>query len=220
MSNQDNFSQAEWDVLTLAPVMIGVAVAAASADSDGTTQREMSAINHVLQQPSQQAESTELIGAVVAGIQRRPSHDFDPAEVSLEVLDVCRQVSSILLAKQKDPQSGVGANEAARFKDWLMIIGNRVAEAANTGKLPGFKAHSRVSDSEVHVLEDIAGALNEITSTVAGSPAPAPEAEPGRDSSAMETMTVQLSDALPPRYAEEELQRRSREADENRTPFD
>ena len=220
MSNQDNFSQAEWDVLTLAPVMIGVAVAAASADSDGTTQREMAAINLVLLQPSEQAESTELIGAVVEGVLGRPAHDFDPAEVSLEVLGVCRQAASILLAKQQDPQSGVGANEVARFKDWLVIIGNRVAEAANSGRLLGFKAHSRVSDSEVHILEDIAGALNEITATVAGSPSPAPEAEPGRDSSSIETVTDQLTDALPPRYAEEELQRRSREADENRTPFD
>ena len=220
MSNQDNFSQAEWDTLTLAPVMIGVAVAAASSDSHGSTEREMAAVNTVLLQPSEQAESTELIRAVAEGVQRRPARDFDPAEVSLEVLDVCHQVAAILQAKQQDPQSGVTANEVARFKDWLVIIGNRVAEAVKTSKILGFIGGSRVNAAEVKVLEDIAQALNEITATVAGTPAPAPEAEPGRDSSAIETVTDQLSDALPPNYAAEELRRRTIETDENRTPFD
>jgi|GEM_PF-4321164 len=220
MSNRDSFSQDEWDVLTLAPVLIGVAVASASADSEGSTQREMEAVNAVLLESTDPGESTELVRSVAEGVQQRPPHDFDPAEVSLEVLSVCRQVAALLQAKQDDPQSSIDANEVARFKDWLVIIGNRVAEAASTGKILGFIKRTRVNPAEVKILEEIALALNDMTANVAGSPSPAPAAELGRDISSIETMTGVLSDAVPPRYAVEELQRRSRETDENRTPFD
>lgn len=210
MSNQDNFSQAEWDVLTLAPVLIGVAVAHVSTKATESTQRQMEIVTGVLQEPNEQAESTELIQAVIAGVLRRPPHDTDAAEADLEATEICRQVAGILQAKRHDAESSVTANEVARFKDWLVAFGNRVAESGR----------GKIGDETSQLLEAIATALNEITATPAGNPSPAPDAEIGRDSSPIETVTDRLADAVPPDYAAEELRRRSIEASETRTPFD
>ena len=210
MSNQDNFTQEEWDTLTLAPVLIGVAVAHVSGQARNDTQRQMDLVNGVLQAPNEQANSTELIRSVIDGVLRRPPHDTDAAEASLEVGNVCRTVAVILQTKREDPASGLDANEIARFKDWLVAFGNQVAEAGR----------GKMGDETTNLLDEIASALNEITAAPAGNPAPAPDAEPGRDASPAETLTTQLTDAVPPDYAAEELRRRSIEASETKTPFD
>ena len=82
---------------------------------------------------------------------KQPQNLRSPEEAQKAALAKLEEVSAVL-ARKSTPE------EATEFKQWLLGIGQRVAEASNEGGFLGFGGVP-VSDAEKATLADIARAL-------------------------------------------------------------
>ena len=105
----------------------------------------------------QKGSANSLIAELAADLKARqtkpepPQGMNDPEECRQAALKHVRAVNDLLRRK-------VTPAEADEFKQWLMTIGQRVAEAANEGGIFGIGGE-RVSEEEKNALRQIAFAL-------------------------------------------------------------
>lgn len=156
MFDRSGFTEEEWKQVVCAPALIGLAVAAASPNGPFGVIKEMMTVGLAMGEAASKEQKNALIAALVADIKARqtrptPPSGLDSAEKARETAIRDLGVLSALLDR-KAPE------EAADFKQWLLGIGRRVAEASNEGGFLGIGGE-RVSELEKSTLRQLAFAM-------------------------------------------------------------
>jgi hypothetical protein len=161
MSTKADYTPEEWQALYTAAPMVGLAVAASSPNGPIGVMKEMFSVGMAIGEILQKGSSNQLISSLVDDIRQRGTSPEKPQGVSnmeqakAAALEHLKKVSDIL-ARKSTPA------EADEFKQWLLGIGKRVAEASNEGGFLGFGG-TRVSDTETAMLNDLGKTLGATT---------------------------------------------------------
>lgn len=154
MANKTNFTVDEWDQLRLAPMNAALLVMAASPSGPLGLVKESSALSEALATTMASAQ-TELLQVLALDLQENTIlhklKQTEPEAMRAATLDACRQVSNLLYRKASE-------TEAAEFRQWLLSIARKVAEAAKEGGFLGFGG-TAVSEEEAAALDQLEIAL-------------------------------------------------------------
>jgi hypothetical protein len=162
MATKQSFTSEEWTKILESPMLAGMAVSAAEPSGLWGALKEVIASGSALAAAKSEANSNDLIKAVVADFEtsegrtsvqeslRKSFAKAKPADVVQGSISTLGEVSRIL--DKKAPR------DSAAFKAWLRDISQNVAEAANEGGFLGFGGVP-VSDAEKATLADINRAL-------------------------------------------------------------
>ena len=164
MANKANFTPEEWKQLLESPMLASMAVTAAEPSGLWGMLKEGLAAGGALAKAKADANTNELIKAVVAefgtaegrsaardGLQARLKGS-KPGEAKDKAIAGMRQVSALLDAK--------APSDAPAFKSWLQGIAQQVAEASKEGGFLGFGG-VQVSDAEKATIAEISNALSQ-----------------------------------------------------------
>jgi hypothetical protein len=164
MLSKVDFTAEEWSAIRRAPFAAGLVVVAASPSGPFGVIKEMLAVSGTLTDVKLHGASGGLVKAVVADLETAEARQKSmPAEFQVKTpdqlraaaLEACRQAAAIV-EKKGEPA------EAQAFKEWLVSVGQKVAEAAKEGGFLGFGG-TRVSEQEM-------SALKALTSTLGAKP--------------------------------------------------
>ncbi len=159
MADKSTFTAEEWATLLKAPAMAGLVIVAADPSGPFGAIKESFATGKALAEVKMQGGANALIDAIVQDFGTpegrelaKPSGMLGSSleEAQANALSVCRNAADIVTAKSPD--------EAEAFKQWLMSISQRVAEASKEGGFLGFGG-TLVSEQEQAALHSISGAL-------------------------------------------------------------
>jgi hypothetical protein len=162
MANKRNFTPEEWIKVLESVMLAGMAVSAADPNGLWGLTKEAFATRSALTASKLDAESNELIKAVIDDYESKEGRSTilealrkrvagaEPADILQRSLDDLREVSAILDAR--------APHDAAAFKVLLLGISQKVADAAMEHTFLGLGG-VRVSDAEKATLADIAKAL-------------------------------------------------------------
>lgn len=159
MATKADFTADEWNQIRRAPFMAGLAVVAASPSGPFGVIKEMFAVGKMLAEVKTQGASSELVKALVADLETGAREQSAPAElqgkapdqVKSYAIDSCRQVAALVEKKSKP-------DEAQGFKQWLVSVGQKVAEAAKEGGFLGIGG-TRVNEQEAMTIKELSTAL-------------------------------------------------------------
>jgi hypothetical protein len=162
MASRESFTPEEWTKVLESTMLAGMAVTAAEPSGIWGSLKEALASSKVLAQSRLDANTNELVKAVIAEFEspegraklqealKQRLQGANAGEIVKRSLENLREVSAILDTK--------APGDAAAYKAWLQGISQKVAEAAKEGGTLGFGG-VKVSDAEKLALEDIAKAL-------------------------------------------------------------
>lgn len=162
MANKLQFTPEEWIKILESVMLAGMAVSAADPNGLWGLTKEAFASRSALKTAKRDAESNELIKAVIDEYESKEGRSTirealrkrlagaEPADIVQRSLDDLREVSAILDSK--------APHDAAAFKVLLVGISQKVANAAMEHSLLGIGG-VLVSDAEKATLADIAKAL-------------------------------------------------------------
>ena len=159
MATKADFTAEEWKQIQRAPFMAGLAVVAASPSGPFGVVKELFAVGKMLGAVKTQGTSNDLIKALVADIEAGAKDLSAPAEmkgktpeqVKSYAIESLRQVAALIDKKTKP-------DEAQGFKQWLVSVAQKVAEAAKEGGFLGFGG-TQVSEQEAATIKDLSAAL-------------------------------------------------------------
>jgi hypothetical protein len=157
MTSRADFTDAEWERLGRAPLLVGAAVALADPGGPIDALKESGAALQAVLAAAQSAERGPLVHAVAADVAERARQrqnplggfrpDRDPARAHRQILDELRAVNA-LLEQRTTPE------ETAAFREWLKAAAQGTALAAKEGGVLGFGGE-RVSENEQQMLEEL-----------------------------------------------------------------
>ena len=158
MSAKDKFSPEEWNILLRTPMLASYAVVGSDPSKQEGFIQEMSAVADAIIEGGQGATKDSLLGAVVADIvanagddKRGQTEKLSVGDVKGRALENCRAVAALLREK-------ASPEEAQDYKNWVVRVAHRVAEAAKEGSFMGFGG-AQVSGNEVEAINEIGVAL-------------------------------------------------------------
>ena len=159
MATKADFTAEEWSQVQRAPFMAGLAVVAASPSGPFGVVKELFAVGKMLGEVKTQGTSNDLIKALVADIEAGAKDLSAPAEmkgktpdqVKSYAVESVRQVAALIDKKTKP-------EEAQGFKQWLVSVAQKVAEAAKEGGFLGFGG-TQVSEQEAATIKELSTAL-------------------------------------------------------------
>ncbi len=159
MATKADFTADEWNQIQRAPFMAGLAVVAASPSGPFGVVKELFAVGKMLGEVKSQGTSNDLIKALVADIEAGAKDLSAPAElkgktpeqVKSYAIESLRQVAALIDKKTKP-------DEAQGFKQWLVSVAQKVAEAAKEGGFLGFGG-TRVSEEEAATIKELSTRL-------------------------------------------------------------
>lgn len=156
MSNQSDYTPAEWKVVVSGPAVAGTLIVAADPAFFGAI-KESAAIAKAVNAFGQ-ASDVELIRAIGQAVQGGEKfatpeipkdHGVDGALKRLVI--ECKKAAEIVEAKSPD--------EAEAYCNYLVDIAQKTAESSKEGGFLGIGA-TRVSDKEKHAMVRLAEALD------------------------------------------------------------
>lgn len=149
MTSQFDFSNAEWtDVATL-PVLVGYAVAMAEDSGRVGSYLEVRTLAHSITSRAAQGPARTLIEAVSTTDVKDKVEEFE--EHSPELLADIAVQAAVSIGEVLDLRATPAESQA--FKQWVLDVGQEVAEAA--------KEHGvRVSEREVQLLDRLRVAMD------------------------------------------------------------
>ena len=158
MGAKDKFTPAEWRGLLKAPMLAAYAVAGAAPSRRDDFVREMAAVAEGVVEGERRAAGDSLLGAVIADIvadaedeNRGRTEKVSPDEVKGRALEACRAAAAALETK-------VSPDEAYEYKRWVLVVAEKVAEAAKEGGVFGFGGE-QVSGGEVATINELGEAI-------------------------------------------------------------
>jgi hypothetical protein len=160
MLSQSDFTVDEWNLIRRAPFMAGLLVVAASPSGPLGVVKEMFAVGKTLADVKLHGASSDVAKALVADLESADARQQgtptelqgkSPDQVRSAALEACRQAATVV---EKKGQPG----ETQAFKQWLVSVGQAVADAAKEGGFLGFGG-TRVSEQEASALKDLSSAL-------------------------------------------------------------
>jgi hypothetical protein len=157
MTSKVDFTADEWKSLISSMPMVGMAVAAASPSGPFGVVKEMMSVGMTIADIVQRGSNNSLITAVVEDLKARgtrpeaPTGISSPEQAKTAALAHLTSVGALVDGK-------ASAEEAKEFKQWLLDLGHKVAEASTEGGFFGFGG-VKVSDAEKAMLLEIGTAL-------------------------------------------------------------
>jgi hypothetical protein len=153
VAGRANLTDEEWSIVARAPKAVALAVMAAEAGGRDEVKAELLALDRALQESTRDTEPS-LVRLVADELQ--PLDSFVPQQLDIvplliDALDVSGRVAALLFAK-------VPAQDGKAYRQWLLTLGERVAEAAKEGGLFGIGG-AKVTDREKAVLTVLGIAL-------------------------------------------------------------
>lgn len=158
MAGKQDFTAEEWKSIVAAAPMVGLAVASASPNGPFGVMKEMFSVGMAMAEMVNKGSSNPLIAALIEDVKQRATRPDRPEGVT-----DAEQAKQVAVAHIKAVSELIGrkasVEDAREFRQWLMAVGQRVAEASNEGGFFGFGG-TRVSDDEKAMLAQISQALN------------------------------------------------------------
>jgi hypothetical protein len=158
MSVKDKFTSDEWNNLLKAPMLAAYAVAGAAPSRQEDFVREMAGVAEAVVEVEHSVAKDSLLGLVIADIvanaeddKSGPTEKLSLDEARVRAIDTCRNVAATLDVK-------VSPEEAYQYKRWVLVVAERVAEAAKEGGLFGFGGE-QVSGGEVATINELGEAI-------------------------------------------------------------
>jgi len=163
MATKTDFSTTEWETLRDAPHLVVLAVASAGASGlfgsikeaiapAGTIVDALKGNNELLRQVCDKEEMKASIEAL-KDMAKSSGTDFKSIQAMLRKAATDKSRAALELLKQKGSPEDVTA-----FGDFLMKLGDKVANAAKEGAFLGFGG-VRVSEEEQSLLAELSQAL-------------------------------------------------------------
>ncbi|MCA9264505.1 MAG: hypothetical protein KDA60_11675 [Planctomycetales bacterium] len=160
MSTKSDYTPEEWQLLIDVPSLAGLAVMVAGKSGLGSMKESFALASGVLD--AAQAGECELVDSLVAARVNdkdrsqvesltSPYRGKSTEELMQAALDKCSDVLE-LLAEKSTP------DESLSYREWVLGIGQRVAEAAKEGGFLGIGGE-RVSEHEREALAKLKAAL-------------------------------------------------------------
>lgn len=160
MSTKADYSAEEWRLFLKGPLMVGLAVVAASPSGPLGVLREMLAVGKLVAETRAQPGASELLRTLVSELSAPDARgQVDAAEVRglaseqlrAHAIGACRTLAALIDRKATPAEAG-------ELKQWLVGIAQRTARAAKEGGFLGFGG-VKVSESETTAIRDVARAL-------------------------------------------------------------
>jgi hypothetical protein len=165
MTTKADFSAEEWAEIKRAPFMAGLAVVAASPSGPFGVVKEMFAVGRALADVKNKgAAASDLVTALVADLeaggasaQSAPAElqGKSPDQIKRYSIEALQHVAAVVGRKAKP-------DEVQAFKQWLVSVSQRVAEAAREGGFLGFGG-TQVSEQEASVIKELSASLGTTT---------------------------------------------------------
>jgi hypothetical protein len=160
MTTKADFTDEEWARLERAPIIAGMAISLADPGGPIEAVKESVATLRTVTETAQSGGGGGLVDAVAgsfaekAKLRQNPLGDFKPrgAMAGQEILNELQTVNELVRDKATP-------EEAAAFREWLLTVAKRAAEAAKEGGFMGFKAE-RVSEGEQKMLDQLGQVLS------------------------------------------------------------
>jgi hypothetical protein len=155
MTSRADFTDAEWERLGRAPLLVGAAVSMADPGGPFDAIKETTAALQTIVAAAQSGDRGPFVQAVAADVAERakrresPLGDFrlDRARGSEQILDELRAVNALLEDRTTPDETGA-------FRDWLKAAAQATALAAREGGFLGFGGE-QVSEREQQMLEQL-----------------------------------------------------------------
>lgn len=159
MSTRADFTFQEWQLLIKATEMVGLALKVAEKRVFSEILKEAFAEATGLKKGGDHYNSTELMKAFFANDEElekdasfKLAEENQREQARTTAFDTLRQVAALLDSKAT-PQ------EADEFKQFLMFLGQHIANAHKEGTIFGMGNKSRVSEAEAATLQEMSAAL-------------------------------------------------------------
>jgi hypothetical protein len=155
MSKQTDYTPEEWKAIAAAPILAGLLVSVSDLSGPIGLAKEGLAVARAVTETAG-GTATELIKTLAEGIGAQgsrpelPELPRDQAEARAALLDRCKQAAAAVT--QKSP------GEAEAYKQWLVTLARKTAEAAKEGGFLGIGG-TRISEGENAALKDLAATL-------------------------------------------------------------
>ena len=166
MAEEITFAPEEWETLRQAPLLAGMAVSHAKASGQWGSVREEAALYDAIDKTTADASEIPLIQELAVSIKQSPPAvfgDLEAPDFRERALAACAAASNVLDARM-EPVA------AQRYRNWVVSVGQHVAEASKEGAFLGFIGGKRVSDEEAQVLNEIEVALrSQLVETTLGN---------------------------------------------------
>jgi len=161
MTTREDFTDEEWQRLSRAPFVAGMAISFADPGGPIEAVKETNAALRTVLKEAESGEHGDFVHAVAADVAEQARHRHNPmagfkprgADARQDIEAELRGVNDLLVAKATP-------EEADQFREWLKQAAQSTALAAKEGGFMGFHAE-RVSENEQQMLER----LGEIFST-------------------------------------------------------
>lgn len=167
MTGEITFTPEEWETLRQAPLLAGMAVATASMSGQWGSMREEATLYDVIAKTASDSAEISLIQDIAASIKQSPPaifNDIEAPHYRERALAACAAASNILDAR-------LTPVAAQRYRNWVVSVGQLVAEASREGAFLGLIGGKRVSDEEAQLLSEIEVALrSQLVGTMLGKP--------------------------------------------------
>ena len=162
MSTKEDYTPEQWQLLIDVPPMVGTAVMVAGKSGLGSLKEAFALASSVLS-GKDGYEDNQLIQSLIQSrmkdgqrsqiesLSDNPYRSKQPIELADEVAKKCQQVNQLLAEKST-------VAEAGGYKQWVLDVGQKVANAAKDGGFLGVGGQ-RVSEAEQEVLDKLAAAL-------------------------------------------------------------
>ena len=162
MATKTDFTAEEWTVLRDAPQMVSVAVATAGGSGIfgslkealapvGAIVEALKGDNQLLRAVCDREEAKAAFDSIKGLV--KSGADFDTIKATLRQAAIDKARTAVGILKQKSTPEDVKA-----YQDFLLNLGNRVANAAKEGSFLGFGGE-RVSEPERTLLADLTQTL-------------------------------------------------------------
>jgi hypothetical protein len=160
MTTKADFTDEEWARLERAPIVAGMAITLADPGGPIEAVKESMATIKTILEAAQAGGHGELVDEVAKSAAEKAQHrqnplgDFKPrgAMAGEQILDELREANR-LVTEKATPE------EAAEFRQWMLVAAQHAAEAAKEGGFMGFRAEV-VSEGEQQMLDKLRDVLS------------------------------------------------------------
>ncbi|MFK7600750.1 hypothetical protein ACI3L1_00925 [Deinococcus sp. SM5_A1] len=154
MSLKDNFTVDEWFKVMTGPGRAGAAVVAASPSGLTGLLAEAQAIANAVRESVSKDSRTPLMEAMAADLLGQPAARAPEQERARNVEDVKNQSLEGVRQAMWLVNAKTSAEDASAYREMLMLVAQRTAEAAKEGGFLGFGGE-QVNDKERAVIEEL-----------------------------------------------------------------
>ena len=160
MTSRADFSDEEWEVLVLAPLLACWAVIAAAPTGAFGTVGELQAMIGHMNDTRREADTQSVLGGLAASLRHRLNRselrvqELPKDVVRQRALEAAREAMALLAARE-------ATDQAAPYRDWIIGLATTVADGSKEGG--GLSAGDQVRPQESTLIDELRRALEQGT---------------------------------------------------------